>query len=88
MKCAFSYEVVIFVDDKFYLENGMSFADSFAEAATILQDYYGSDLLSINHLELLDETLVILLPREVVKRVEIADESSFALPCDDRGNLL
>ena len=40
MKCSFSYEVVISFDDKFYLESGMSFADDFAEAATILQEYY------------------------------------------------
>ena len=84
MKCSFSYEVVISFDDKFYLESGMSFA----EAATILQEYYGSNLIAIKHLELFEETSVIILPRDAVKKVEISDESSFALPCDDCGNLL
>lgn len=88
MKCSFSYEVIISFDDKFYLESGMSFADDFAEAATILQDYYDSNLMAIKHLELFDETPVIILPRDIIKRVELSDESSFALPCDDCGNLL
>lgn len=81
MKCSFSYEVIISFDDKFYLESGMSFA----EAAAILQEYYGSNLIAIKHLELFEETSVIILPRDVVKKVELSDESSFALPC---GNLL
>lgn len=88
MKYSFSYEVVISFDDKFYLESGMSFADDFAEAATILQEYYSSNLIAIKHLELFEETSVIILPRDVVKKVELSDESSFALPCDDCGNLL
>ncbi len=87
MKCSFSYEVMIFVDDKFYLESGMSFADSFAEAATILQEYYGSELMAIQHLELFEETSVITLPREVVKNIEVSNWESFAIPCDSHGNL-
>ena len=88
MKYSFSYEVIFSFDDKFYLESGMSFADDFTEAAAILQEYYGSNLMAIKHLELFEETSVIILPRDVVKKVELSDESSFALPCDDRGNLL
>lgn len=66
----------------------MSFADDFVEAAAILQEYYGSNLIAIKHLELFEETSVIVLPRDVVKKVELSDESSFALLCDDCGNLL
>ena len=88
MKCPFSYEVIISFDDKFYSESGMSFADDLAEAATILQEYYGSNLIAVQHLELFEETSVIILPRDVVKKVEISDQTSFALPCDSRGNLL
>lgn len=87
MKCSFSYEVILFDGDKFYSESGMSFADNFSEAASILQDFYDSNLIAIQHLELFEETPVIILPRKVVKDLEISDESSFAIPCDDRGNL-
>lgn len=42
----------------------------------------------IKHLELFEETPVITLPRKIVKDLEISDESSFAIPCDARGNLI
>ena len=88
MKCSFSYEVILFDGKKYYSESGMSFADNFSEAASILQDFYDSDLMAIQHLELFEETPVIVLPRKVVKDLEISDESAFAIPCDSRGNLL
>ena len=87
MKCLFSYEVILFDGDKFYSESGMSFADNFSEAASILQDFYDSNLMAIQHLELFEETPVIVLPRKVIKDLEISDKSSFAIPCDARGNL-
>lgn len=88
MKCSFSYEVILFDGKKYYSESGMSLADSFLEAAAILQNFYDSELVAIQHLELLEETPVIVLPRKVVKDLEISDESSFAIPCDARGNLI
>lgn len=87
MKCSFSYEVILFDGKNYYSESGMSFADNFSEAASILQDFYDSELMAIQHLELFEETSVIVLPRKVVKNLEISDESSFAIPCDARGNL-
>ena len=88
MKWSFSYEVILFDGKKYYSESGMSFADNFSEAASILQDFYDSELMAIQHLELLEETPVIVLPRKIVKDLEISDESSFAIPCDARGNLI
>lgn len=87
MKCSFSYEVILFDGKNYYSESGMSFADNFSEAASILQDFYDSELMAIQHLELFEETSVIVLPRKVVKNLEISNESSFAIPCDARGNL-
>lgn len=88
MKYSFSYEVILFDGKKYYSESGMSFADNFSEAASILQDFYDSDLTAIQHLELFEETPVIVLPRKVVKDLEISNESSFAIPCDACGNLM
>lgn len=87
MKCSFSYEVILFDGKNYYSESGMSFANNFSEAASILQDYYDSELMAIQHLELFEETSVIVLPRKVVKDLEISDGSSFAIPCDAHGNL-
>lgn len=87
MKCSFSYEVILFDGKNYYSESGMSFANNFSEAASILQDYYDSELMAIQHLELFEETSVIVLPRKVVKDLEISDESSLAIPCDAHGNL-
>ena len=88
MKCSFSYEVILFDGKKYYSESGMSLADNFSEAASILQDFYGSDLTAIQHLELFEKTPVIVLPRKVVKDLETSNESSFAIPCDACGNLM
>lgn len=88
MKCSFSYEVILFDGKKYYSESGMSFADNFSEAASILEDFYDSDLTAIQHLELFEETPVIVLPRKVVKDLETSNESSFAIPCDACGNLM
>ena len=88
MKCSFSYEVILFDGNNYFSETGMSFADSYSEAASILEGFYQEDLMFIKHLELFEETPVITLPRKIVKDLEISDESAFALPCDARGNLI
>lgn len=88
MKCSFSYEVILFDGDKYHSESGMSFTDNFAEAAAILQEYYDSDLMAIQHLELFDETPVIILPREIVKEIEASEDNNFAVLCDAHGNLI
>lgn len=88
IKCSFSYEVILFDGKTYYSESGMSFADNFSEATSILQDFYKANLMIIQHLELFEKTPVIILPRNVVKDLEISDKSSFAIPCDARGNLI
>ena len=88
IKYSFSYEVILFDGKTYYSESGMSFADNFSEATSILQDFYKANLMIIQHLELFEKTPVIILPRDVVKNVEVLDENSFAIPCDARGNLI
>lgn len=87
MKCSFSYEVILFDGNNYFSETGVSFADSYSEAASILEGFYQEDLMFIKHLELFEETPVITLPRNIIKNVENSNESSFAIPCDARGNL-
>lgn len=51
---------------KYMCESGMSFCDSFAEAASIIAKRYGDDLVCIKDLILYDEDDVILLPAETI----------------------
>lgn len=67
MKCSFSYEVILFDGNNYFSETGVSFTDSYSEAASILEGFYQEDLMFIKHLELFEETPVITLPRKIVK---------------------
>lgn len=75
-------------------QQGMGFADSFAQAAGIVENYYGSDLISIEKLELFEESDLIMLPAAHVEAYrkrealsEVWDQELYA-PCDANGNLL
>lgn len=67
MKCSFSYEVILFDGNNYFSETGVSFADSYSEAASILEGFYQEDLMFIKHLELFEETPVITLPARLLK---------------------
>ena len=69
----FSYSAVYYsgIDpatniSKYACESGMSFCDSFAEAASIITELYGDDLICIKDLTLYEENAVILLPAETI----------------------
>lgn len=69
----FSYSAVIYIEidpktnaPKYMCESGMSFCDSFAEAASIIAERYGDDLVCIKDLTLYEEDTVILLPAEII----------------------
>lgn len=94
-KYPFSYSVVIFVDydqeteeSRYIFESGMSLADSFADAAHILEEYYGTDLICIKSLELYEESPVILMPRINIEEYATAELGAYSIPCDERGNFL
>lgn len=52
---------------------GMGFAKNYAKAAKKIEDYYGSDLISIDKIFLLDEASVLELPTDVIERIEKLD---------------
>ena len=78
----------------YYRQQGMGFADSFAQAAGILENYYGSELINIQKLELFEESDLILMPQSCIdeyKRREFAAEAcdtDISAPCDAEGNLI
>ena len=89
-KCPFSYTVVVYIDheDKFYRESGMSFAETWGEAAQILDTYYGKNLVSIKHLHLYEEEdSVIIGPEKAVLEYNPYSRN-FAIPCDEKGDSL
>ena len=78
----------------YHRQQGMGFADSFAQAAGIIENYYGSDLINIQKLELFEESDVILMPQACIneyKRREFSAEgydTDISAPCDAEGHLL
>lgn len=69
----FSYSAVYYSGNdsatgisRYRCESGMSFCDSFAEAASIIAGLYGDDLICIKDLTLYEENAVILLPTETI----------------------
>lgn len=69
MKHPFNFAVKVDVDigegaELFY---GQGFCNSYTDAASQLEEYYGPELISIEHLILLEETNrnFVILPKEV-----------------------
>ena len=59
-------------DTDTYTDAGFYPAKSFGEAVDYLEEFYGSDLVIIKHLELLDTSLVVMKPEvaaEVVANI-------------------
>ena len=89
MKYPFTYTVHIYDYDteEYFLENGVGFCDDFADAASILDKYYGANLIAIKHLKIYEFGDVITLPKgtfdEVVDCLE--SEECFEIECDEKG---
>ena len=94
--CPFSFAVVVYHgynkdtgESSYHRQQGMGFADSFAQAAGIIENFYGSDLINIQKLELYEESNLILLPQSCIyeynRREHDADWSEVSKPCDAEG---
>ena len=83
MKYPFNFSVKINTDNEQELEifYGQGFCDSYADAASQLEDYYGPELISIEYLILLEETnrSFVILPKKIcdVYETEIYPEGKF-----------
>lgn len=94
MKTVFAYEVVLYDIDQdnrgyFFLTSGLSFADSFGEAAAILESTYGEMLKSIKNLEFIhDDQNVITLPRDIIRDYIDGEKFVNEIPCDNEGQEL
>jgi hypothetical protein len=97
----FTFSVVVYrgydkeaKTSSYHRQQGMGFADSFAHAAGIIENYYGSNLINIQKLEMFEETDLILMPQSCIdeyKRREFSAEAyntDISAPCDAEGNLI
>ena len=91
MKYPFTYTVQGYdYDEKhYYLENGISICESFADAANILEKRYGNELIAVKHLELYEDDTVIILPKGTFNEVVDCLESCecVEIKCDEKGNI-
>ena len=76
-------------ESNYHRQQGMGFADSFAQAAGIVENYYGSDLINIQKLELFEESDLILMPQacinEYKRREDSANYEDVSKPCNVEG---
>lgn len=93
----FAFSVVVYHgynhetgESSYHRQQGMGFADSFAHAAGIIENFYGSELINIQKLELFEESDLILMPQSCIdeyKHREFdANYEDVSKPCDADGN--
>lgn len=89
VKHPFTYMVVYYdydeniKKDKYFREAGIGFADNYAEAAHILEEMYGEDLVRIINIFLMESSGLIRLPEEFISVIE--DEAFKSIECDVNG---
>ena len=74
-------------DEKYYLESGIGFCASFADAASILDKRYGDELIAVKHLELFEEDNIIALPTETFEKVSkiLNTCECWQIACNEKG---
>ena len=79
-------------ESKYLRHQGFGFADSFAHAAGTIENYYGSELISIEKLELFEESDLILMPQSCInefrRREASTDYGDIFKACNADGYLL
>ena len=89
MKYPFTYVVVYYYYDKdtkknkYFREAGIGFAENYAEAAHILEDTFGEDLIRIVNIFLMDSGDLLRLPEEYIYVIE--NETFEPIECDVNG---
>lgn len=89
MKYPFSFEAVGFYaeDRKYYKQCGMGVCANYSDAAAQIEDYFGAELIKIDKIKLYEESNLIFLPREMIRKYDRADAPSidFEIPLDVNG---
>lgn len=88
MKRPFGYEVVYAVPgpDEYYIESGMSIAENYVEAAKLLTEEFGTDLMYIKDLRFFNfDTSLIKLPNSIIMSYEAGKYADTERLCDEYG---
>ena len=89
MKYPFTYVVVYYYYDenikknKYFREAGIGFADNYAEAARMLEESFGEDLVRIINIFLMEDGDLLRLPEEYISVIE--NETFEPIECDANG---
>lgn len=90
MKYPFTY-VVIYYDydetikkNKYFREAGIGFADNYAEAARMLEETFGEDLVRIINIFLMESGDLMCLSEEYITHIE--NDTIKPIECDMYGN--
>ena len=89
MKHPFTYTVVYYdydeniKKDKYFREAGIGFADNYAEAAYMIEETYGEDLVRIINIFLMESGDLMRLPEEYINVIE--NEIFEPIECDANG---
>jgi hypothetical protein len=88
-KYPFVYTVQAYDYDNeyFYLQNGIGICESYKDAADIIEQRYGNDLIAIKYIKIYEDSTVITLPEETFKKVAecLENEEWFETKCDEKG---
>lgn len=93
VKYPFGYQVVAYIGDTFdtelqyILESGMGMCTSYTDAMSQIEDYFGTDLISIKYLELYADSSLIPMPMSSVKNYAESDwpHDNACIPCTEKG---
>lgn len=92
-KYPFGYQVVVYMGDTFdselpyILDSGMGICTSYTDAMSQIEDYFGTDLVSIKYLELYAASSLIPMPMSSVTCFAESDwpHDNASIPCTERG---
>ena len=89
----FTFTVVFYTEyndetheNQYLRESGMGIASSYADAMRIVENYYGTDLIAVKHLELFEENELILMPEACIKEYAKNADNTNSIACDVDGN--
>ena len=86
MKYPFSFEAVGFYaeDRKYYKQCGMGVCENYSDAAAQIEDYFGVELIRIDEIKLYEESNLIFLHREMIRKYD-TPSIDFEIPLDVNG---
>ena len=81
----FTFKVSIFSDGKYYTDTGLGICVGYGNAAEILEERYGEELVSINRICLFEADTIISLPEEILALYEKSQDEceDFLVPIEE-----